>query len=642
MRKLFLPGLVVLVTLAILSRLFYLQILDDDYKLMAQNNAIKIKYEYPERGYIYDRKGRLLVSNQASYDLMIVPNEVKELDTLEFCTLVGVTKSFFDQQLQKAITYERRLPSVFLSQLSSDDFSRFNEKFRKFPGFYVQKRYLRRYHVNTSGNVFGFITQVNQKIIDENKYYKLGDLIGKQGVEEQYEEVLRGKKGVRFIQRDKFNREIGPYKDGIFDTLPVQGRDINLSIDMDLQEYGEKLMENKWGGIVAIEPASGEILALVSAPSYDPSLLVGRKRSKNYTKLYNDSIAQPLFDRGLLAQYPPGSPFKILTGLIGLQEKIIDTSTAFSCRNGASFGRKFQKCHDVGTFSLNAAIYKSCNTYFGRTYCNIVDKNNQQAKNVENWKRHLLSFGLGQFIGIDMPIGKKGNIPASNLYDKVYNKSWTGATIRSNAIGQGEVLMTPIQLCNMMAAVANEGFYYVPHIVKKIEGKAIEKNFREKKITTIDKKYFKPVKKGLWDVYNYGTAGRLQSKEVLIAGKTGTAENYKKIGGKRVKLKDHSIFVAFAPIENPKIAIAVFIENGGFGATVAGPIATCMVEKYLLNKITRKDLEDRVLQKSLLGEYAKLYPRKVYDSIARSHNVPFDSIQKFQQRIYDSVKSNLP
>jgi penicillin-binding protein 2 len=413
-----------------------------------------------------------------------------------------------------------------------------------------------------------------------------------------------------------------------------------LSIDMDLQEYGEKLMQNKWGGIVAIEPSSGEILALVSAPSYDPGLLVGRQRSRNYTKLYNDSIAKPLFDRGLLAQYPPGSPFKILTGLVGLQEKIIDTTTAFSCRNGASFGRKFQKCHDVGTFSLNAAIYKSCNTYFGRTYCNIVDKNNQQAKNVDNWRRHLLSFGLGQFIGIDMPIGKKGNIPASNLYDKVYNKSWTGATIRSNAIGQGEVLMTPIQLCNMMAAVANEGFYYVPHMVKKIEGKAIEENFREKRATTIDKKYFKPVKKGLWDVYNYGTADRLQSKEVLIAGKTGTAENYKKIGGKRVKLKDHSIFVAFAPIENPKIAIAVFIENGGFGATVAGPIATCMVEKYLLNRITRKDLEDRVLQKSLLGEYAKLYPRKAYDSIARKFNVPLDSIQKFKNSIPDSIPTN--
>lgn len=640
MRKYFLPGLVVFVTLAILARLFYLQILDDDYKLMAQNNAIKIKYEYPERGYIYDRNGRLLVSNQASYDLMVVPNEVKELDTLEFCALVGVTKTFFDQQLQKAINYERRLPSVFLSQLSSDDYSRFNEKLRKFPGFYVQKRFLRRYHVNTSGNIFGFITQVNQKIIDENKYYKLGDLIGKQGVEQQYEEILRGRKGVRYIQRDKFNREIGPYKDGIFDTLPVQGRDITLSIDMDLQEYGEKLMQNKWGGIVAIEPSSGEILALVSAPSYDPGLLVGRQRSRNYTKLYNDSIAQPLFDRGLLAQYPPGSPFKILTGLVGLQEKIIDTTTAFSYRMGASFGRKFQKCHDVGTFSLNAAIYKSCNTYFGRTYCNIVDKNNQQAKNVDNWRRHLLSFGLGQFIGIDMPIGKKGNIPASNLYDKVYNKSWTGATIRSNAIGQGEVLMTPIQLCNMMAAVANEGFYYVPHMVKKIEGKAIEENFREKRETTIDKKYFKPVKKGLWDVYNYGTAGRLQSKEVLIAGKTGTAENYKKIGGKRVKLKDHSIFVAFAPIENPKIAIAVFIENGGFGATVAGPIATCMVEKYLLNRITRKDLEDRVLQKSLLGEYAKLYPRKAYDSIARKFNVPLDSIQKFKNSIPDSIPTN--
>ncbi len=626
MRRYLLSFLVVGVTIIIISRLFYLQILDDSYKLKSENNAIKIKYEYPERGYIYDRNGRLLVSNQPSYDLMVVPIEIKNLDTLEFCKLIGVTKTYFEQRLQKAITFERRLPSVMLSQLSSDDYSAFNEKLNKFSGFYVQKRYLRRYHINTSGNVFGFISEVNQRIIESNKYYKSGDLIGKQGVEQEYEEVLRGRKGVKYFLKDKFNREIDSYKNGLYDTMPQPGKDLTLSLDWDLQAYGEKLMENKWGGVVVIEPKTGEILSLISTPSYNPDLLVGRKRSKNYTDLYYDSIPQPLFDRALLAQYPPGSPFKILTGLVALQTGAIDTTTAFSCSMGASFGRKFQKCHDVGTFSLNAALFKSCNTFFGRSYVKTIDKNNQHAKNLDIWRNHLESFGLNQFLGIDMPIGKKGLLPTTQMYDRIYGKgSWNGTTNRSNAIGQGEVVMTPIQLANMMAAIANEGYFYIPHVVKKIKAAEIDKHYSTKRITTIEQRHFKPIKAALKKVYTNGTARSLQSKEIIMAGKTGTAENFAKINGKKYQMKDHSIFVAYAPAENPKIAIAVFIENGGFGAQLAGPIATCMIEKYLLKKVTRKDLEERVLSKSLWPEYQKKYPR--------SHNnlneIPKDTLKKF-------------
>ena len=456
--------------------------------------------------------------------------------------------------------------------------------------------------------MFGYITQVNEKLIAKNPYYNSGDLIGRQGVEETYEEVLRGIKGVKYFQKDKYNRVIGSYKDGKYDTIAVQGEDINLTLDAELQKYGEQLMINKRGGIVAIEPKTGEILALVTAPSYDPSILVGRQKSKNYTLLYYDSIAKPLYDRGLLAEYPPGSPFKILTGLIGLQEGVVDQETTFMCHHGFSYARgRFMKCHGFGPHNLNNGIYNSCNTYFANVYLKTIAKYVKPSYAVDVWSDHVKSFGLGDFLGYDLPIGKKGNIPDSKTYKKIYpNGGWRGTTIISNSIGQGEVLMTPIQLANMMATVANEGYYYTPHIIKKIKGASIDKKFSEKHVTTIDKKHFKPMIRGLFDVYNLGTASTLRVEGIDIAGKTGTAENFAKIGGKRIQLKDHSIFVAFAPKDNPKIAIAILVENGGFGATIAGPIASLMIEKYLRKKITRTDLETRVLNISLKDRYAIL------------------------------------
>ena len=607
MRKVLLPSLIILATSLLIIRIFYLQIVDDTLKLKSENNAIKKKYEYPERGYIYDRKGKLLVANQASYDIMVIPRELKNIDTLEFCQLLNITKESFIKNIEKAKIYSPRLPSVFLSQLNKSEFAAFQEKIRKYEGFYFQKRSLRDYEVSFGANIFGFITQVNEKLVAKNPYYNSGDLIGKQGVEESYEDLLRGIKGVKYIQKDKYNREIGSYKDGKYDTIAVQGEDINLTIDAEIQKYGEELMVNKRGGIVAIEPKTGEILALITAPSYDPGILVGRQRSKNYTQLYHDSIAKPLYDRGLLAEYAPGSPFKILTGLIALQEGVIDENTTVFCNRGFSYARgRFMGCHcHGGALQLHRGIFESCNSYFATAYMKTINKYSKPAQAVDIWSKHAKSFGLGQFMGYDLPTGRRGSIPDSKTYKRVYpNGGWRSTTIVSNSIGQGEILMTPIQLANMMATIANEGYYYTPHIIKRIEGHKIDKKFTTKHVTTIDKKYFKPIISGLFDVYNLGTARSLRVEGIDICGKTGTSENFAKIGGKKVQLKDHSIFVAFAPKDNPKIAIAVMVENGGYGATIAGPIASLMIEKYLRQKITRIDLEKRILATSLQSEYA--------------------------------------
>ena len=608
MRKLLLPSLIIIGASLLVIRIFYLQIVDVSLKLKSDNNAIKIEYDYPERGYIFDRNGKLLVANQPSYDIMVIPRDLKNIDTLEFCQLLDITKEEYIKKIAKAKVYSPRLPSVFLAQLNKLEFAAFQEKMRKYEGFYIQKRSLRDYQVPFGANVFGFITQVNEKLIAKNPYYNSGDLIGRQGVEESYEVALRGIKGVKYFQKDKFNREIGSFKEGKYDTVAVQGEDINLTLDLELQKYGEELMINKRGGIVAIEPKTGEILALVTAPSYDPAILVGRQRSKNYTLLYRDSIAKPLYDRGLLAEYPPGSPFKIMTGLVGLQEGVINEQTTYMCHHGFSYAPgRFMKCHGFGPHQLHNGIYNSCNTYFANVYLRIIGKYSNTPYAVDTWSNHVKSFGLGQFMGYDLPTGKKGKIPTSKTYKKMYpGWGYSGKTIVSNAIGQGEVLMTPIQLANMMATVANQGYYYTPHIIKKIKGETIDKKFTTKHVTTIDKKYFAPMISGLFDVYNFGTASALRVEGIDICGKTGTAENFAKIGGKRVQLEDHSIFVAFAPKDNPKIAIAILVENGGYGATIAGPIASLMIEKYLRHKITRTDLEKRTLERSLQDRYAKL------------------------------------
>ncbi|MCF8715437.1 penicillin-binding protein 2 [Joostella atrarenae] len=609
MKKLLLSSIIVIIAIVYIGRLSYLQLLDNSNKNPLNDAAIKAVYDYPERGHIYDRNGKLMVANQPSYDVMVIPKDVKKLDTLEFCNLLNISKEDFEKKYHKAKVYSPRLPSVFVSQLSKKEYAILQEKMRKYEGFYIQKRSLRHYMTNVGANLLGYISEVNERDLKKYKYYQSGELIGRQGVEKEYEETLRGQKGVKFIQKDRFNRVIGPYKDGIFDTLPVPGKDIHLTIDNDLQKYGEELMIHKRGGIVAIDPKTGEILSLVSAPTYDPELLVGRKRSKNYTRLYYDSIAKPLYDRGLNAMYPPGSPFKTINALIGLQEGVIDPSTTFTCYHGYRYGRNsFMGCHCVsGTRNdLKRGIQESCNAYFANTYRRIIEKYPTSAEGMNTWEKHVESFGLGDYLGYDLPTGKSGKIPDADYYNKVYGeRRWFATNTLSNAIGQGEVLTTPIQLANLTATIANRGYYYTPHIIKKIENDSVPHKFVEKHQTTIDAKNFEPVVSGMASVYTNGTAKWLQIPEINIAGKTGTAENFAKIEGKRVQLTDHSIFVAFAPVEDPKIAIAVFVENGYWGSRWAGKIASLMIEKYIKGEITRTDMEDYLLEGSLEDEYAK-------------------------------------
>ncbi|MBV1923593.1 MAG: penicillin-binding protein 2 [Flavobacteriaceae bacterium] len=613
MRKLLLISIVLITGLVFASRLFYLQIYDTSFQKLSENNAVKTEFIYPQRGYVFDRNGKLLVANQPSYDVMVIPRNVKNLDTLELCELLKIPKEDFTTILKKSWVYSPRLPSVVIPQLTKGEYAYISEKMYKYEGFYIQKRSLRDYQVTNSANVLGYIAEVNNQNISKNPYYQMGDLMGKQGVEKQYEEILRGIKGVKYIQKDRFNRDIGPYKEGVFDTLPERGKDITLTIDETLQKYGEELMINKRGGIVALEPATGEILSLVTAPYYDPGLLVGRERSKNFTKLYYDTIAKPLFDRGLQGEYPPGSPFKALTALIGMQEGVIDTEERISCHGGFRYGRnKLLGCHHHRTpLAMVAGIANSCNAFFCTVYKRIIEKYPSPQEGIDNWKTHLSSFGLGNYLGYDLPIGKRGLIPNSDYYNRSYNypkyKWYASATI-SNAIGQGEVLLTPMQMVNFTAAIANRGWYYKPHILKNIVGvDTIPKIYTEKHITTIDKKYFEPVVQGMFDVYNNGTAAHIQIPGIEICGKTGTAENYIRVDGNRFQLTDHSVFIAFAPKDNPKIAIAVFVENGYWGSRWAGRIASLMIDKYINGEISRTDLEKFVLNGSLEEEYAKPY-----------------------------------
>lgn len=595
-----------------IGRLFFLQIVDSKYRQNPLNNsAVTIKYAYPDRGFIYDRNNKLLVANQSSYDIMIIPKDVEPLDTLEFCDLLRITKEDFLKKYHRTKNYSPRIPSIFVGQLSKEDYAFLQEKMYKYKGFYIQKRFLRQYPENTSANVLGYISEVNETLLKRNSYYQLGELIGYQGVEKQYEEVLRGQKGVNFIQKNRFNKEIGAYKDGIYDTLSIPGKDITLTLDMELQMYAEKLMSNKRGGIVAIEPSTGEILSLVSMPSYDPKMLVGRKRSKNSVLLFNDSVKKPMLDRGLQAQYPPGSPFKIINALVALQEDVITPTTAFSCYHGYKYGRGgFMKCHCgiVGTpISLNTGIYRSCNSYFSNVYRRTIEKYDDPVKGMDNWSKHVKSFGLGNYLGYDMPAGQKGLIPDSKLYNRYYpNHKWKAITTISNAIGQGEVLTTPIQLANMTAAIANRGYFYTPHILKKV-GDSVnqDEKYTTKRYTTIEARHFEPVIEGMFNVFEIGTARGSKISDIQICGKTGTAENFKRINGERIQFTDHSIFIAFAPKDNPKIAIAVFVENGYWGSRWAAPIASLMIEKYIKGDISRDWIEKRMLEGSLEDEYNK-------------------------------------
>ena len=611
--------LITIVGIVFIGRLFQLQIIKGESYDPLNNAAVKTIFDYPERGYIYDRNGVLLVANQLSYDVMIQPNKVKDIDTLEFCKLLKIDIEDFIKRYNKASKYASYLPSVFLKQLAKEDFAFLQEKLHKYDGFFIQKRVIRKYPINAAANVLGYIGEVNEQLARKNTYYQAGELIGKDGIEKQYEIFLRGIKGKKLFNRNNLNIITGSFKNGEQDTLAYRGKDLTLTLDIKLQQYAQKLMIGKRGGIVALEPSTGEILALVTAPSYDPNMLVGRKRSKNSSILMDPkSLEKPTYDRGLKASYPPGSPFKIMNALIGLQEGVISEQTSFYCYNGYRYGNRkneFMGCHcDIfgRPIQLKTAISKSCNSYFANTYKRIVEKNKNPSLGLDNWSAHVKSFGLGNYLGYDLPQGSPGLIPTGKYYDQMYRYSWNASTNISNAIGQGEVQTTPIQLANFTAAIANKGYFFTPHILKNIDKRPIENaSFTDKKQTTIDKKHFSPVVDAMYEVFKTGTGKWSQVKGIEICGKTGTSENYTVVNGKRIKLEDHSILVAFAPKDNPKIAIAIFVENGGYGSRIAAPITSLMIEKYLNGEISEATMhkETSMLNISLQEEYNKLIPK---------------------------------
>ncbi|NVK04479.1 MAG: penicillin-binding protein 2 [Flavobacteriia bacterium] len=585
-----------------LGRLFTIQVTDTKYLLSAENNAKREVKIYPPRGYIYDRNGELLVANQVGYDLMVIPLQVSSLDTAFLCQLLDVDTAYVRRHMARAINYSRYQPSIFLGMMSDERYARIQEELYKFPGFYTQKRLLRDYPIPGAANVVGFIGEVNERFIRENPGYSMGDLTGKGGIDKSYESVLRGEAGRRFLMVDNYNREVGRYMDGEYDTLPVPGQDVTSTIDIRLQLLGEELMQGKRGSIVAIEPSSGEILALVSAPTFDPNLLIGRQRSRNYTRLFYDSINKPLYDRGLLAEYPPGSPFKVINALIGLQEGTLTPNTSYTCYGGFRYGSLHVGCHcGGGSMALRRSISKSCNNYYCNVFKRIIENYPTAQEGMNAWSNHVKSFGLGQFLNNDLPTGKRGFVPNADYYDRAFGyTNWRAVSTISLGIGQGELVVTPIQLANMTAAIANHGYYYTPHIVREIDGEPInDPQYTEPKYTTVDSVHFPEVIDGMFDVFEAGTARASRLPSIEMCGKTGTAEN--------PHGQDHSIFIAFAPRENPQIAIAVIVENGYWGSRWAAPIASLMIEDYINGEITRDAMYQRMIEGDLSEEYRSQY-----------------------------------
>jgi penicillin-binding protein 2 len=594
-RKYVIMALIVLASLALIIKLFRIQVIEDSYRLSADNNVLRYVTQYPARGLVLDRNNKILVSNQAAYDIMVIPAQTSKLDTTKFCNTLGITKEIFKERLKAAIKYQKKAPSIFLKQVSAETYARFQEKMFMYPGFYVQPRTLRKYTKPIAAHILGYVSEVDDNIIKKEPYYKPGDYIGKSGIEEAYEKEIRGEKGVKIFLVDVNSSLKGSYLDGRMDTLDVQGKNIISSIDMDLQEYGEFLMQNKSGSIVAIEPKTGEILAIVSSPNYDPGLLVGRVRSENFAKLQADTL-NPLFNRALMASYPPGSTFKPINGLIGLQEKVITPGTIFDCNNGYLF----VDCHThESPLDLEGAVKNSCNAYFCQVFRKILENPEYTSVSAafEKWRKYLTEFGFGSTLGSDFVNELPGLIPTLNYYDRFYGKGRLKAlNIISLAIGQGEIGTTPIQMANMTAAIANRGYYISPHIVRSVGDTLVtDTRFTTKHKIDIDSTNFEYIINGMEQAVN-GSGGATATiaaiKDIVVCGKTGTAQNAQE--------EDHSVFIAFAPKNDPKIAIAVYVENAGFGATHAAPVASLMIEKYIKGKISNKYLEEYILNLKLM------------------------------------------
>jgi penicillin-binding protein 2 len=578
--------LVIIITL--LGRLYYIQIVDDRYTLYANSNVRRTQIQYPSRGPILDRNGKILVQNVPIYDITVNPKEVKPFDTLEFCKLIGIDKEGFDKRMIKAIKYSPNKESIFEKQLPFELYASFQEKLAGFPGFYVQPRTVRTYPDSTAAQFLGFIGEVQDRDIKRsNGYYHQGDYIGVTGVEKSYELTLRGQRGVKIQMVDSRGIPKGSFANGAFDTLASPGKRLTSSLDIDLQKLGEKLMKNKLGSIVAIEPSSGEILCYVSSPTYDPNLMVGRERGNNSAKMYNDPY-KPFFIRPIQAQYPPGSSFKPLSALIALQEGIINPNETYYCTGSYRAGNRIVHCNHGeahGTVNMARAVAESCNGYFSMVFQRIVDRYGvkRTEANFTAWRNNVMKFGLGARLDLDMPAESRGNVPTPLHYDNVYHKGgWRSSTIIPLAIGQGELLATPLQMANLECVIANRGFFYKPHLIKAIGTEnVIKKEYTEKNYVGIDSGYFEPVINGMEAVVENGTARRSKIPGIIMCGKTGTAQN--------PHGEDNSVFVAFAPRNNPKIAIAVVVENSGEGAHWAAPIASFIVERYLKGKVTPRE-----------------------------------------------------
>ncbi len=601
-RKYVIGGFIVVIAIIYLIRLFGLQISDSKYKDYADNNAFLRKTVYPSRGLIYDRNDSLVVFNQPAYDVMMIPRDVHDFDTIDFCNTLQISPETFQKRLatmKSSPNYSSYTPQTLITHLSAQDYGRLQEKLYRYPGFFIQKRILRQYNYHSAGNILGNIREVSQADIKRDPYYESGDYCGDLGIEKSYDHHLRGVKGKEILIRDARGRIRGRYDNGARDIAPVSGRNLKLSIDIGLQQYAESLMVNKIGAVVAIEPATGEILAMVSSPTYDPTLLIGRARGKNYKMLVDDP-QKPLFDRALQGAYPPGSTFKPSQGLIFLQEGIVNLATPYPCYRGFVNGRLRVGCHGhASPITLKPALQTSCNAYFCWGFKAMVDnkrsKYGSSANAFEVWKKHLVSLGYGYKLGVDLPHEGRGFIPNEKFYNKIYGEGhWSANTIISVSIGQGEILATPLQIANLCATVANRGWFITPHVVKEIQDTLLAPEYLEKRLPTIDSKYFEDVAEGMRMAVTGGTCRLANLPDIEVCGKTGTAQN--------PHGRDHSAFIGFAPYRDPKIAVCVYVENAGFGATYGVPIGSLVIEKYLTGHISpaRKYLEERMLESNTI------------------------------------------
>ncbi|MCD8236420.1 MAG: penicillin-binding protein 2 [Prevotellaceae bacterium] len=586
-RKFVIGGIALIIVVTYIIRLAFLQLMSEDYKTYADSNAFLNKVLYPSRGGIYDRNGTLLVYNQPAYDIMVVMREVSGLDTLDLCRTLGMTREEFDSRMSvikdknKNPGYSTYTQQLFVGQIPAEEFSVFQEKLFRFRGFYVRERAIRRYRYPHAAHVLGDVAEVSPADIESDEYYQSGDYVGKQGVERSYEKYLRGEKGVEVLLRDARGRIQGHYKNGEKDRRPVPGKNVTLSIDLELQKLGERLMEGKKGSIVAIEPKTGEVLCMVSAPTYDPRLMEGKQRGKMMAKMGRDPL-KPMINRAVLGTYPPGSTFKTSQALTFLQEGIITASTAYPCSHGFRFGRLKVGCHGhAAPLPLQPAIATSCNGYFcwGLYY---MFGNRKKYSTVQDamtrWKDYMVSMGFGYKLGIDLPSEARGMIPNAQYYDKAYRGSWSGLTVVSISIGQGEVLLTPLQIANLGATIANRGYYVTPHVVKHVEGAQLADSLLKKHTTMVDSKYYEYIVGGMRKAVTGGTCRAADNSMYEVCGKTGTAQN--------PHGKDHSAFMGFAPMNDPKIAIAVYVENGGWGANYGVPLGALMMEQYINGKLS--------------------------------------------------------